>query len=183
MNSPRASGVSDAQLPLPSNPSTTIRMDGGQTLSAWRAATSWGLIVAISVPIFITLGACNASGQSSNAASGIEEGMASYYGANFAGQTTASGERFDPGEYTAAHPSLPFGTVVRVVRLGTTGDRSVRVRINDRGPFADDRIIDVSKAAAEELGMIDDGVVRVRLEIVERPEEESNGSRASGNGW
>lgn len=109
--------------------------------------------------------------------------MASYYGDDFAGQTTANGETFDPDDYTAAHPTLPFNTVVRVVRTGAGAGQSVRVRINDRGPYADDRIIDVSEAAANELGMIDDGVVQVRLEILDRPDEESDGPDASRDGW
>lgn len=141
------------------------------------------LIVAISLPIFIALGACNASGQSAHLRLKNVEGMASYYGENFAGKTTANGETFDPADYTAAHPSLPFNTRVRVIRIGSGAERSVTVRINDRGPYADDRIIDVSKAAAEELGMINEGVVSVRLEIVERPEKRREEPDASREGW
>ena len=90
------------------------------------------------------------------------EGNASWYGPGFAGRRTASGEIFDPGQLTAAHRTLPFGTVVRVVNL--TNGLSVEVRINDRGPFKPDRIIDLSRAAAEVLDMVRTGVDRVRVE-------------------
>ena len=89
-------------------------------------------------------------------------GRASYSGARFAGRPTASGEIFDPNAFTAAHPSLPFGTRVRVTNLAN--DRSVTVRINDRGPYTGGRIIDLSRAAAEEIGMIASGTARVKLE-------------------
>ena len=78
---------------------------------------------------------------------GAFEGLASWYGPGFAGRRTASGEVFDPGALTAAHRTLPFGTVVRVVNLAN--GRSVEVRINDRGPFKPDRVIDLSRAAPE----------------------------------
>ncbi len=90
------------------------------------------------------------------------EGVASWYGPGFVGRLTANGERFNPAELTAAHKTLPFGTRLRVVNL-TTG-RSVVVRINDRGPYAGNRIIDLSREAARQIGMIDDGVAQVRLE-------------------
>ena len=93
-----------------------------------------------------------------------EVGLASWYGAELRGRPTASGERFRPSRRTAAHPSLPFGTVVRVTRV-ETGD-TVRVRINDRGPFVAGRIIDVSRKAARRLGMLDDGVAKVAVDVV-----------------
>lgn len=141
------------------------------------------LIVAISLPIFIMLGACAASGQSTDARLKKAEGTASYYGEKFAGEATANGETFDPDEYTAAHPSLPFNTKVRVIRIDSEVERSVTVRINDRGPYAGDRIIDVSEAAAEELGMINAGLVTVRLEIVDRADERPEEPNESGGGW
>jgi rare lipoprotein A len=95
-----------------------------------------------------------------------QQGTASYYGADFAGRRTASGERFDPQALTAAHPDLPFGTLVRVTNL--ENGRSVTVRINDRGPFTGGRIVDVSWGAARELGMLRSGVARVRLDLVSR---------------
>ncbi len=90
------------------------------------------------------------------------EGKASYYGKAHHGNRTASGERFNQNALTAAHRTLPFGTMVRVTNLNN--DRSVVVRINDRGPFARGRIIDVSRKAAESLDMIRSGVVPVRVE-------------------
>ena len=95
----------------------------------------------------------------------IGGGMASWYGSRFAGKPTASGERFDPSDYTAAHRSLPFGSLVRVTN-SRTGE-SVVVRINDRGPFAEDRVIDVSRAAASELGLIGPGHAEVTLALLE----------------
>ena len=89
-------------------------------------------------------------------------GSASWYGARFAGRPTASGERFDPAGYTAAHRTLPFGSRVRVSR----GDKSVVVRINDRGPFARGRVIDVSQAAARDLGLIGPGHGTVTLALL-----------------
>ncbi len=93
----------------------------------------------------------------------VESGVASWYGAELAGELTASGEPFDPEAMTAAHPELPFGTTVTVVNL--ENGRAVEVVINDRGPFTDDRIIDVSQAAARKLGFKDDGTAEVQIEI------------------
>ncbi|WP_300655157.1 septal ring lytic transglycosylase RlpA family protein [Pseudomonas sp.] len=90
------------------------------------------------------------------------EGQASYYGARHHGKKTASGERFDQHALTAAHRSLPFGSKVLVTNL--RNDKSVVVRINDRGPYAKKRIIDLSQKAAEQLDMLRAGVVPVRLQ-------------------
>lgn len=92
-------------------------------------------------------------------------GKASFYADQFHGRTTASGETFDMNKLSAAHRSLPFGTVVRVTNLWN--NRSVTVRINDRGPFKEGRIIDLSKAAAHEIGMNKAGVVDVELVVLE----------------
>ncbi|WP_263260380.1 septal ring lytic transglycosylase RlpA family protein [Pseudomonas sp. RIT-PI-S] len=91
-----------------------------------------------------------------------EEGLASYYGARHHGLRTASGEPFDQNSLTAAHRTLPFGTQVQVTNLDNA--RSVVVRINDRGPRARKRVIDLSRGAAERLGMTDDGTARVRIQ-------------------
>lgn len=92
-------------------------------------------------------------------------GYASWYGPNFHGKQTANGERFNQNAMTAAHPTLPFGTRVRVTNL--ENGRRVIVRINDRGPFKDkSRIIDLSRAAAERLDFIRQGLTRVRLEVI-----------------
>lgn len=96
------------------------------------------------------------------------EGKATYYADSLAGNHTANGDIYRPSAFTAAHKKLPFGTVVRVVRMDTNA--KTYVKINDRGPFGpSDRIIDLSKAAAKELNMLKAGVVKVRVEIVERP--------------
>ena len=91
-------------------------------------------------------------------------GLASWYGHAHAGKRTASGEPFDPGALTAAHRTLPLGTMVRVTNL--TNRRSVEVRINDRGPADTSRIIDLSKRAAEMLDFTIDGTTRVGLEVI-----------------
>ncbi len=90
-------------------------------------------------------------------------GLASWYGRDFHHKTTASGERYDMHDLTAAHRSLPLDTLVRVTNL--SNKRSVVVRINDRGPFAHGRIIDLSRGAAERLGMAKAGVAPVRVEV------------------
>lgn len=96
-------------------------------------------------------------------------GLATWYGQSFAGKKTTSGERFDPEKLTAAHRKLPFGTWVEVRRPETGA--SVRVRINDRGPFGDDRkVIDLSYGAAKLLGIVDMGSARVEIRVVHGPE-------------
>ena len=92
------------------------------------------------------------------------EGLASWYGGQFQGRPTASGELFDTNQLTAAHRTLPFGTIVRVTRIDN--GLEVEVRINDRGPFVDGRVIDLSFAAASALEMTGDGVAPVRLTVV-----------------
>lgn len=94
-----------------------------------------------------------------------QEGVVSWYGAAFHDRPTASGEKFDSNAMTMAHPSLPFGTQVRVTNL--RNGRSVVVRVNDRGPFVGKRIADLSQAAASEIGMMRRGLARVRLEVLQ----------------
>ena len=91
----------------------------------------------------------------------LGEGGASFYGDELAGRPTASGERFDPREFTAAHRTLPFGSCVRVVATRT--GKEVEVRVTDRGPHVAGRVIDLSKAAADALGITSEGVAPVRL--------------------
>jgi rare lipoprotein A len=93
---------------------------------------------------------------------GASDGLASFYKH---GSRTASGEKFNPGELTAAHRTLPFGTRVRVTNVAT--GKSVTVRVNDRGPFINGRVIDVSHAAAESIGMVGQGVAKVKLDVVQ----------------
>lgn len=94
----------------------------------------------------------------------VAVGQASWYGARFQGRPTASGEPFDMNRMTAAHRTLPFGTRIRVVN--EANGKSVVVRVNDRGPFSGKRIIDLSRAAAEEIGLRNKGVGRVKLEVL-----------------
>ena len=95
----------------------------------------------------------------------IGGGVASYYGAELAGHRTASGERFDPGQLTAAHRTLPLGSKVRVTNAAN--GKSVIVRINDRGPFHGGRIIDLSKSAASQIGLVARGSGRVDLAVLD----------------
>lgn len=92
-------------------------------------------------------------------------GVASYYGGKFHGRRTASGERYNMYDLTAAHPVLEFGRRVEVINL--KNGRKVRVRINDRGPFKKGRIIDLSYAAAKKIGMLTRGIARVRIRVVD----------------
>jgi rare lipoprotein A len=96
---------------------------------------------------------------------GAEEGSASYYADSLSGNPTASGESYDKDALTAAHRTLAFDSMVKVTNLDN--GKSVVVRINDRGPHAKNRIIDVSGAAAKQLGLIDSGTAKVRLELQE----------------
>lgn len=106
----------------------------------------------------------------------LERGQASWYGPRFHGRRTASGERYDQHALTAAHKTLPFGTLVRVRSLVT--GKEVDVRVTDRGPFTRGRVIDVSRAAAEALGMMGLGVKQVSLHIVEAASPVANFFRA-----
>lgn len=127
--------------------------------------------IAIAVPIMVVLAACGGAPRheapppSTGTATGVQRGLATFYGIEEQGGPTASGERFDRHKFTAAHRTLPFGTRVRVTN--TRNGRSVEVRINDRGPYGGHgRIIDLSEAAARRLDMIDAGVVPVVVEVL-----------------
>jgi rare lipoprotein A len=96
------------------------------------------------------------------APTGAAVGLASFYDE---GSETASGEKFDPQELTAAHPTLPFGTRLRVTNV--TNGRSVVVRVNDRGPFVSGRVVDVSRSAAQSLDMIGRGTTKVKIDVVQ----------------
>ena len=112
-------------------------------------------LTALIVPFYLTAQA---------AENFIQEGIASWYGREFEGRPTASGEIFDSSKFTAAHPSLPFGTWLLVTNLHN--NKQATVRVNDRGPFVAARIIDVSRAAAEQLDMIATGTAPVRIESI-----------------
>lgn len=106
------------------------------------------------------LSSCRGFGSGSE----VQVGLASWYGSPFDGRTTASGETFDKDALTAAHRTLPFGTLVRVTNR--QNGRSVEVVINDRGPYSDRRIIDLSEAAARLIGMLEGGVAQVEIVVL-----------------
>jgi rare lipoprotein A len=132
---------------------------------ALTVARHWLVVAAL-----IVLGACggkptHATGPSHTQSSNVQRGYATWYGGKHHGGPTASGERFNKRAMTAAHLTLPMNTRVRVTN--TRNGRTVMVRINDRGPYGKrNRIIDLSEAAAEVLGMIEAGVVPVIVEVV-----------------
>lgn len=101
----------------------------------------------------------------SNDQTQTQTGAASWYGSKYHGRRTSSGERYNKNEMTAAHKTLPFGTKVKVTNLAN--NKSVIVRINDRGPFVGHRIIDVSEAAARKIRLRNEGVGKVKVEVVE----------------
>jgi rare lipoprotein A len=105
-----------------------------------------------------------ATGQAADAGDKVSEGKMAHYGRKFNGRKTASGERFNAGAMTMAHKTLPFGTLVKVTNLANK--RSVVVRVNDRGPTAEDRIGDLTTAAARKIKMTHAGVVQAKLEVV-----------------
>jgi rare lipoprotein A len=138
---------------------------------AARGRLSRQSIVWVVIPALLTAGCAARSKAPAGPPKGvleIREGFATYYGKGFHGQTTASGARFDMQSLVAAHPTYPFGTMVRVTNL--TNGRTVRVRIIDRGPAAGARasgvVIDLSYRAAEDLRFVPDGRARVRLEVL-----------------
>jgi len=114
-----------------------------------------GLLALAILALTLPFGAARAS---------VQEGVVSWYGERFHNRPTASGELFDVAALTMAHPSLPFGTKVRVTNL--RNGRSVVVRVNDRGPFVGSRIADLSQAAAATLGMLQRGLARARIEVL-----------------
>ncbi|MGQ9659869.1 MAG: septal ring lytic transglycosylase RlpA family protein [Thermochromatium sp.] len=100
----------------------------------------------------------------------VQKGLASYYHDSLHGRKTTSGQRYDKHQLSAAHQTLPLGTKIRVTDPKT--GRSVVVQVNDRGPFVKGRIVDLSKAAAEELGIIDRGIVWVDLKVLSTPQRD-----------
>lgn len=125
--------------------------------------------VAAALSLCAALSSAAQAASAKPAAPAAQEGTASWYGPGFHGKVTASGEVYDKEGLSAAHKTLPFGTYLRVISLDNGS--SVVVRVNDRGPYAKGRIIDLSEAAARMLGMIPSGTARVRLELI--PAEEA----------
>ncbi len=101
-----------------------------------------------------------------------QEGIASFYADKFEGRTTASGEKYKHSKLTAAHKTLPFGTIVKVLNL--ENQKSVEVKINDRGPFVEGRIIDLSKLAAEQLEILNKGLAKVQIEVINAGDGKGN---------
>ncbi|MEO8585288.1 MAG: septal ring lytic transglycosylase RlpA family protein, partial [Acidobacteriota bacterium] len=133
-----------------------------------RALFTFKEIFSFPLLVLLFLAACSSQPPAKNvatgAASGGERGLASWYGKEFDGLPTASGETFRPEKISGAHRTLPLGTVVDVTN--EKNGRTVRLKINDRGPFVAGRIVDLSKAAAHEIGSVGDGVVPVTLRVV-----------------
>jgi len=128
-----------------------------------------GVVTRAVAPLFVGMlllaGCSHAPKPSPEAPSARSEvGDASYYGSEFEGKKTASGERYHGDALTAAHHTLPFGTRLKVTDL--SNGRSVEVVVNDRGPHKKGRVVDLSRRAAEELGMIGRGIARVRVEVL-----------------
>jgi rare lipoprotein A len=122
------------------------------------------ILLGTGLVLLVFAGGCATSHHSWMSGTYSEEGLASWYGQEYAGRKTACGEIFDPDKMTAAHKTLPFQTWVRVHNLDN--GKQTEVRINDRGPFIKGRIIDLSRKAAENLNMKNKGVARVRIETV-----------------
>jgi len=140
----------------------SLRTRQGLALVALLVSLMWFLTGRAS-PTRSTNGGAPEPGGLDSAA--IVDGVASYYGREHHGKKTANGEIFDMNKLTAAHRSLPFGSQVKVTNL--SNQRSVTVRINDRGPYYQGRIIDVSLAAAERLEMVKSGITKVKVEVLD----------------
>ena len=127
-----------------------------------RGTKRWGVLaVAIALLAVIAL-SWKYAGKGRDALTFIETGVASWYGPSFQGKKTASGERYNQNELTAAHKNLPLGSHATVTNLET--GKAVNVEINDRGPYVSGRKIDLSKEAARQLGILHDGTAKVRIE-------------------
>jgi rare lipoprotein A len=136
---------------------------GDDVTSARRAAIVLGVAALAGLAMAIGCASEASARRGAVPVGHVQKGRASYYGKEFVGRKTASGERYDPKLMTAAHKTLPLGTRLRVTR---PGGQSVVVRVNDRCGCTHGRIIDVSEAAARQLDMLRVGVVKVRLEVI-----------------
>lgn len=123
------------------------------------------LVLAVAVLLVTAAGCASSPASRSATPSAVQRGVASFYHDRFQGRTTASGESYDQNALTAAHRSLPFGTEVLVRNL--ENGRAVQLRINDRGPFVEGRIIDVSRRAATQLGFVEEGLAQVSVQVVD----------------
>ena len=147
-----------------SKPKTTSPTVLGWPCRPWKRCLRNSRVFA-ALTIVALLSGCGGGGSEPTSEPGsVQEGKASYYAHKFHGRPTASGEIYDENDMTAAHRTLDFGTTVRVTNL--YNGKQVVVRINDRGPFVEGRIIDLSYKAAGEMDMIAAGVVKVRVEVL-----------------
>ncbi|TRW48656.1 septal ring lytic transglycosylase RlpA family protein [Aliidiomarina halalkaliphila] len=122
-------------------------------------------LLLLTISIAITTGCSSVPKQSSPELVGYTEtGVASYYAMKYQFRQTASGERFNQYAHTAAHKTLPFGTKVRVTNLAN--NKNVTVKINDRGPFIEGRIIDLSRASFGQIGNLESGIIQVKIEVI-----------------
>ncbi|HVS02127.1 MAG TPA: septal ring lytic transglycosylase RlpA family protein [Thermoanaerobaculia bacterium] len=131
------------------------------SLRDFRHAAAWALVALVVAGLFA---GCRSGRRGAVRPGWSDRGVASWYGMPFHGRMTANGETYDMYVLTAAHRTLPFGTLLRVRNLDN--GRQVRVRVNDRGPFVKGRILDLSYAAAQELDMVRHGTARVRIEVL-----------------
>lgn len=152
-------GIAGAAGPLSEDPATAT--DAG---AAMRLVAADALTTTSSPPVRLPTVPVRGDRTAQEPAMSSYDGVASWYGDGFAGQRTASGERFDPARFTAAHRTLPFGTRLRVTHLRT--GRSVEVVVNDRGPYVRGRDLDLSRAAAEVIGLVGGGHADVRIEVL-----------------
>jgi len=141
-----------------------VRADPDRVGAAPAYRAGFVLAVAAVAGVSVAIGCASEASARRRATVGeVQDGEASYYAPKFAGRRTASGERYDPKGMTAAHKTLPFGTRIRVTRVGGP---SVVLRVNDRCGCPHGRIVDVSEVAARKLDMMRAGVVKVRLEVI-----------------
>lgn len=156
-----------AALMLPASASAPALADSGPAagFNASFAAVAAQQVSFTPAPHAVDIAAIEPPVEAEPAGQAIGAGVASYYGRKFHGRRTASGETFDMNQMTAAHRTLPFGSKLRVTN--PANGRSVVVRVNDRGPFHGNRVIDVSRAAATELGLIGPGKGQVELELID----------------
>ena len=158
-----------ARVPLPDDSSSwlaAVPRHRGRPLPSTRA---YVVLAGLLASAALVSAACSGNHHpvtTPSTAGPVSHGMASWYGSKFDGRRTANGERYDMHQLTAAHPTLPFGTLVQVTNV--ENGRQVVVRINDRGPFGRRRVIDLSYAAARELRMVGPGTARVELAVLGR---------------
>lgn len=170
----RRSGISSLLLPF-----RPLRRSSASHRSFLRSV----MMASSLVSMVVLLSSCTMLGGGDKLAKKLGEnkvlssqtGIASFYGFDHVGRKTANGERFNPYGMTAAHKTLPFGSVVRVTCLDT--HKSVVVRINDRGPYVKGRIIDLAREAAKDLDMLQKGLTRCRVDVLQMPEKRTASRR------